>query len=383
MSELVERRFSNETGEFLFELSLSNMTTIFECDIQMGPSILNQYKAMLKGHQGHLHGPGDGRQAEAGSGGGGQQAAKTTPARQTEQLINLETNCFTFGSFDWSLTIVPLVVSSGGAGNSNSNNNNNANDKQTFSSSSSSCSSAAGHLQPSAAAAAATGHLLTPNKHNSSSNVSLSSTSNGAKTANVQQHHQHQQQPNGEPVCRVYLNRLNGFDSLCRVKYRVILGHHQAGVGAQSAEFVDSKTLDQISDSGGRIRGYQFRNTNILKLVSVRSSPSAAATSSSNLMNNPASFVSPGHASSKRHHHNNHHHHHHHHHVGQQGGHHFQQQTSVDLRVHIEMFCANTVSEAKVAVHRKPNEAQLSNCSDRNKQVSVICISFACSHRRN
>lgn len=48
MSELIERRFSNETGEFLFELTLSNVTTIFECDIQLSANILSQYKSMLR-----------------------------------------------------------------------------------------------------------------------------------------------------------------------------------------------------------------------------------------------------------------------------------------------------------------------------------------------
>lgn len=48
MSDLVQRNFSSETGEFLFELALSNMSTIFECDIQLNAPTLGQYKSMLK-----------------------------------------------------------------------------------------------------------------------------------------------------------------------------------------------------------------------------------------------------------------------------------------------------------------------------------------------
>lgn len=369
MSELIERRFSNETGEFLFELSLSNMTTIFECDIQMSPSTLNQYKTMLKGAgssqpQGYTPTAVSQHPSQGHNQHDKQHAANETSvkARGSEQLINLETNCFTFGAFDWSLTIVPLVVSSRSSPISQQQA---ASDKIVPTSSSNKSTSIIINNNSNK------NNLLTPTKHHSNSNLSLSSSSGAGQQQQQQKQnnnvlnppHHHKLQQTVEPVCRVYLNRLNGFDSLCRVKYRVILGHHQQGVGAQSAEFVDSKTLDQISDNGGRIRGYQFRNTNIMKLVSARSCHQNT-TINSNQANSPPSLASSHH----HHHHGKHHGHHHGHGHNHQNYH--QQQTSVDLRVHIEMFCANTVSEAKVPIHRRPNEAQLSNCSDRNKQVS-------------
>lgn len=361
MSELNERRFSNETGEFLFELSLSNMRTIFECDIQLNPNVLTQYKSMLKNSQP----PAQQQQQQTQPSAAGTPTSNASSSSGNNQLINLETNCFTFGSFEWSLTIVPLVVPSVRvAGNQQSS------EQQQQNSSASSSSS----------------NLLTPSRLQSSSIQSISSTvsslgGGGGGGGGREKHSRHRDSnpmvgisgpsnPNMEPVCRVYLNRLSGFDSLCRVRYRVILGHHQQATNisaaqpqpattsaSSSAEFVDSRTLDQISDTGGRIRGHQFRNTNILKLISLRSAgqqPNQPAGGS-------ATSTSAGHHSSSR----SHAHHHHHSTSGGSGG-----SASLDLRVHIEMFCANTVSEARVPLNRNPNEPPTSNCLDRSKQVS-------------
>lgn len=297
MSDLSERHFSNETGEFLFELSLSNMTTIFECDIQLSASQLNQYRNML------ANGQAPATPHQLGSSGGPQSRARgqksSAVVGNSAELMSLETNYFTFGAFDWSLTILPLVIPSSScsvpptSGDSSSN--------------SSSVSSGQ------------------PGKHpspNSPSNLAAGSTS--------------KQKPKFEPVCRVYLNRLNGLDCLCRVKYRVILGHHQPNSSSQQvSEFADSRPLDQISDLNGKIRGYQFRNTNILKLIALRSTGGQQQGSSSVSIHKQQSAAN-----------------------------------SLDLRVHIEMFRANTVSEAQVPLQRRASESQVSNCSDRNKQVS-------------
>lgn len=309
MSDLIDRRFSNETGEFLFELSLSNMTTIFECDIQLNPTTLSQYKAMLKGA---------GEQAPSAA---GQSAKGGAPAKRAAELINLETNYFTFGAFDWSLTIVPLVLAGGRRAQEAQQERQQADSSSCSASSSSSNNNLLG------------GSKSAPikGKQRSSSSLSISSLSSVAAPAPAQ----------AEPVCRVYLNRLNGFDCLCRVRYRVILGHHQLN-GLHPAEFVDSRALDQVSDSAGRIRGHQFRRTNILKLISLRSAAQPQ----------PAP-AGPAHSSK----------------AGPQPAA-ASQQASLDLRVHIEMYCANTISEARVPLQRKASEPQVSNCSDRNKQVS-------------
>lgn len=329
MSDLIDRHFSNETGEFLFELSLSNISTIFECDVQLNPATLGQYKCMLKSGTpasaaGRAASGCSSQAADSQSSANSNKQASGNQRGQSIELINLETNYFTFGAFDWSLTIVPLVIPSsveqpsGGGSSSNSSSSTTQNN-----------------------------HLLTPNKLLSSSSMSIaSSTAGPAQMKDCSKQRPGQQQPAAaklEPVCRVYLNRLNGFDCLCRVKYRVILGHHQQQQGAaHSAEFVDSRILDQISDANGRIRGHQFRHTNVLKLISLRSSGAQ-----------PNELYLGG----KQHHHH------------QQSG-----AGSLDLRVHIEMFCANTISECRVPLQRKPNEAQVSNCSDRNKQVSGLTI---------
>lgn len=318
MSDLVERNFSSETGEFLFELALSNMSTIFECDIQLNAPTLNQYKSMLKNGTPPASAGYRASSAPDATSTAPAQAKCSAPskfkgANSGSDLINLETNYFTFGAFDWSLTIVPLVLTPTGSS---------ATAAAATSSGSSGSLSASGGSQ-----------LLSPNCQHSGSSASISS-GHGPASRHL------------EPVCRVYLNRLSGFDSLCRVKYRVILGHHQHQQHQQQVnlEYADSRLLDQISDSSGRIRGYQFRNTNILKLISLRSSQQQGAVAPP-----LASLISS---------------------QQQQQ----QQQSSVgtalDLRVHIEMYCANTVSEARVPLQRKPNEAQVSNCQDRNKQVS-------------
>lgn len=356
MSDLIERNFSNETGEFLFELALSNMTTIFECDIQLNPATLTQYKQMLRSgsllpqtttttttqtasqqsqshlsshhhHHGDHHGGGSG--ASGGGGGAKQRHNVQMPAgSQTDQLINLETNYFTFGAFDWSLTIVPLVTSSAPSSHSN------------FASASASASAGAQEN-------ASSSSLPSSNDESSGSTTAAAAAAAGPQATQR------------EPVCRIYLNRLSGLDCLCRVKYRVILGHHQASE-SRPAEFVDSRLLDQISDAAGRIRGYQFRNTNIMKLISLRNSSGQqqsgsadSKSSSSGFMATAASAQAAASASASTK-------------TGQQAG------SALDLRVHIEMFCANSISEARVPLQRKANEPQVSNCSDRNKQVSFI-----------
>lgn len=463
LSELVERKFSNETGEFLFELSLSNMTTIFECDIQLSSAILSQYKQMLRqaangansNQPSSLNNNGarrtetnrsnsisstsdnsstssrlaakadkklqHGGQAAAASQQQQQQANSNHQQQQQQQLINLETNCFTFGAFEWSLTIVPLVLAGGSSASAAACCSHQTSASQTGTNATSSSSSPSAYLSP-------TNGQQQQNRIKQQQKLTSKRNNNMEQTMNNNNNQQFNEEDKFEPVCRVYLNRLNGFDSLCRVKYRVILGHHQTSgpnlhSTSQSAAFVDSKQLDQISDCDGRIRGYQFRQTNIMKLISLRSHNSTSSSLAhqsiglhhhqvglySSFSSTIASGVGPNSCSSAgagRSH--AHHHHagggrHAHHQQGPAGGqhhaqhnhghHHHQQQTgaghaSVDLRVHIEMFCANTISEATVPLRKKSTSAaqdmqQVANCSDRNKQVSAqptgrvfICLHF-------
>ena len=187
LADLQSRKFGDETGEFLLELSLGNIMTVFESDIHMSSTQLKSSK--------------------------------------------LETPFFTFGSFDWNVSIIT--------------------------------------------------HLY--------------NTSNDEFDA--------QKDLFVKPF--VFLNRLTGFDHPCRVQYRCILGE------GNSRE--DSAILDQISDVGGRIRGFQMRN------------------SLNDLMK----------------------------HLG-------------TLRVYLELYCCNTISEAKVPVMRNPSPTI--NCYDRNKQVRLLYL---------
>lgn len=57
ISDLQTRRFSDETGEFLLELSLANAMTVFETDIRVPPQLLNHHHH----HPGH-RGSGAGQQ---------------------------------------------------------------------------------------------------------------------------------------------------------------------------------------------------------------------------------------------------------------------------------------------------------------------------------
>lgn len=100
-------------------------------------------------------------------------------------------------------------------------------------------------------------------------------------------------------IIYVFLNRLSGFEHPCRVQYRVVIG--------EGRNREDSAVLDQISDVGGRIRGFQMSHP-LPELLKAN---------------------------------------------GQ-------------VRVYVELHCCNAISEAKVPVARPPSPTI--NCYDRNKQ---------------
>lgn len=189
MSEIQTRKFGDETGEFLLELSLGNIMTIFETDLQVSNN--GQFKSG-----------------------------------------KFESASFTFGSFEWNVSIVIHNYGSGSANQAQQND-----------------------------------------------------TSNGTQNR----------------IIYVFLNRLSGFDHPCRVQYRVTIGDDK--------NREDSGVLDQISDAGGRIRGFQMQHS-LNDLIK----PNGAA------------------------------------------------------RVYVELHCCNAISEAKVPIVRNPSPTI--NCYDRNKQVT-------------
>lgn len=111
---------------------------------------------------------------------------------------------------------------------------------------------------------------------------------------------ENQKDDNTSRIIYVFLNRLSGFEHPCRVQYRMVIG--------EGKNREDSAVLDQISDVGGRIRGFQMGHPlpELLK-------PNGA------------------------------------------------------VRVYVELHCCNAISEAKVPVVRNPSPTI--NCYDRNKQV--------------
>lgn len=199
LSEIQSRKFGDETGEFLLELSLGNIMTIFETDLQV-------------------------------SNGGPPKSGK------------FESASFNFGSFDWNVSI---VVHNYGANSGNATN--------------------------------------------------VSASSNGDNGDG----------PAGGRIIYVFLNRLSGFDHPCRVQYRVVIG--------EGANREDSSVLDQISDAGGRIRGFQMQHslTDLMK-------PNGT------------------------------------------------------VRIFVELHCCNAISEAKVPIVRNPSPTI--NCYDRNKQVNIFFL---------
>ncbi|KAH9424047.1 hypothetical protein DERP_008895 [Dermatophagoides pteronyssinus] len=205
MNEIQSRKFGDETGEFLLELSLGNILTIFETDLQVSNN----------------------GQLKSGK---------------------FESASFSFGSFEWNVSIVIHnygATSTTTTANSNNNNNNNSNDNTV--------------------------------------NESSSSTTSSNR------------------IIYVFLNRLSGFDHPCRVQYRVIIGDDE------QKNHEDSGVLDQISDAGGRIRGFQMQHslTDLLK-------------------------------------------------------------SNGTVRVFVELHCCNAISEAKVPIVRNPSPTI--SCYDRNKQ---------------
>lgn len=201
MSEIQTRKFSDETGEFLLELSLGNIMTIFETDLQVSNN----------------------GQLKSGK---------------------FESVSFNFGSFEWNVSI---VIHNYGATTTN----------------------------------------FLSDKQNDSNRNGLDDNRNR--------------------IIYVFLNRLSGFDHPCRVQYRVTVGEER--------NCEDSGVLDQISDAGGRIRGFQMKH------------------SLSDLLKPNGS-----------------------------------------VRIYVELNCCNAISEAKVPIVRNPSPTI--NCYDRNKQVNEFFFSL-------
>lgn len=99
ISDLQTRRFSDETGEFLLELSLANAMTVFETDIKVPPQLLNHHH-----HQPGHRGSGAGQQKDWGAVG---SAPGTPTGSGGAQTARIESSYFCFGGFDWNIALLP------------------------------------------------------------------------------------------------------------------------------------------------------------------------------------------------------------------------------------------------------------------------------------
>ena len=133
-----------------------------------------------------------------------------------------ESPSFGFGSFDWNVSI---VVHNYGA------------------------TSGAG---PGGGGGGGTGGLNGNNSSASQNAVSLTNGQNGYNDGQTWPSN-----PDVNPqigrIIYIFLNRLSGFDHPCRVRYKVTVG--------DTRHKEESGNLDQISDAGGRIRGWQMHGS--------------------------------------------------------------------------------------------------------------------------
>ncbi|CAM1311499.1 Uncharacterised protein g5709 [Pycnogonum litorale] len=83
LTDLADRNFSDENGEFLVELCLNNIRTVFEDDIPIHPRNLSSSEERLP------------------------NSAKTDKTGNKLKSNKLETSYFSFGNFDWNVSLTP------------------------------------------------------------------------------------------------------------------------------------------------------------------------------------------------------------------------------------------------------------------------------------
>ena len=108
VSDLYARNFTDTNGEFQLELSIGHVRTVFDAEVRVPTNIFGGIAAHHYGY----HAPrGEGHPAGAGASANG-TPAKNQQAQAQAQASKLETSYFTFGGFDWNLSIVPLAKES-------------------------------------------------------------------------------------------------------------------------------------------------------------------------------------------------------------------------------------------------------------------------------
>ncbi|XP_034246169.1 uncharacterized protein LOC117648081 [Thrips palmi] len=126
VSDLYARNFTDTNGEFQLELSIGHVRTVYNADIRVPTNIFGGVAAVATHHYGGgLHAHGGSRHGHHTGSPAPLQALQTptngangTPAKTPTAPAGskLETSYFTFGGFDWNLSIVPLAKESGSEG---------------------------------------------------------------------------------------------------------------------------------------------------------------------------------------------------------------------------------------------------------------------------
>ncbi|OQR69122.1 hypothetical protein BIW11_12461, partial [Tropilaelaps mercedesae] len=86
LAELAERRFADETGEFLVELSMANVSTMFDADIKIPPHYMGSPLGM----------------------GGHDEGRRYSTAMQQQHIVKIESPFLSFGGFEWNVVVLPF-----------------------------------------------------------------------------------------------------------------------------------------------------------------------------------------------------------------------------------------------------------------------------------
>ncbi|XP_075585063.1 uncharacterized protein LOC124494413 isoform X3 [Dermatophagoides farinae] len=224
LSDIQTRNFGDETGEFLLELSLSNLMTVYETNICLQQnSGNNPQQQQQQQHQ---------QQQQQ------QQQQSNNPVNVPTKVMfkngKLETSYFHFATFEWNISIMMHNANSGGGGPASMVRGlfkDSQNDTDIF---------------------GATG--------------GNSSGSGGGKS---------------NRSYLIFLNRLTGFENACRIQYRIVLGQDQiredSGMIEQISDMngrsrgyqIDSHTFAQLTAMGMANLYFEFYSCNPISEVKV------------------------------------------------------------------------------------------------------------------
>ncbi|XP_022698673.1 uncharacterized protein LOC111265921 [Varroa jacobsoni] len=86
LAELAERRFADETGEFLVELSMANVSTMFDADIKIPPHYMGNSIGV----------------------GAHDEGRRYTTTMHQQHIVKIESPFLSFGGFEWNVVVLPF-----------------------------------------------------------------------------------------------------------------------------------------------------------------------------------------------------------------------------------------------------------------------------------